>query len=109
MNLIGLSLELSKVKSELATAKNECEIYKERCKNQENETMITLIAMTEVFELVLAQSVSTLNFENRKVDITMVEVYVTLILKGKKTLDQVPAVIRSQVESTLKELGVNVE
>ena len=36
---------------------------------------------------------------------TMVEVYVTLILKGKKTLEQVPAVIRPQVEAMLQDLG----
>ena len=50
-----------------------------------------------------------LKLENGKVDTTMVEVYVTLILKGKKTLDQVPTIIRPQVEATLKELGVNAQ
>jgi hypothetical protein len=35
----------------------------------------------------------------------MVEVYVTLILKGKKTLEQVPVVIRTQVEAMLQDLG----
>ena len=35
----------------------------------------------------------------------MVEVYVTLILKGKKTLEQVPVVIRPQVEVMLQDLG----
>lgn len=34
----------------------------------------------------------------------MATVYATLILKGKKRLSQVPAVIRSQVEDILKEL-----
>ena len=34
----------------------------------------------------------------------MVEVYVTLILKGKKTLEQVPTIIRPQVEQMLKDL-----
>ena len=34
----------------------------------------------------------------------MATVYATLILKGKKHLSQVPAVIRSQVEDILKEL-----
>lgn len=109
MNLIRLSLELSRVKAELYQAKKECEVYKKRCESQADETMVTMVAMTEVFEMVLENSVETLNFENRKVDITMVEVYVTLILKGKKTIDQVPTVIRPQVESMLKELGVNVE
>ena len=33
----------------------------------------------------------------------------TLIVKGKKTLDQVPALIRKQVEEILKDLEVEVE
>ena len=34
----------------------------------------------------------------------MVVIYCTLILKGRKTLSQVPITIRSQVEEELKEL-----
>lgn len=109
MNMLGLSRELSKIKGELNRAKEECAYYKTRCEYQENETMITMMAMTEVFEMVLMQSPITLKLENRKVDTTMVEVYVTLILKGKKTLEQVPTVIRPRVEAMLKELGVNAE
>jgi hypothetical protein len=36
----------------------------------------------------------------------MVEVYVSLIIKGKKTIDDVPVLIRPQVEATLKELRI---
>ena len=43
-----------------------------------------MMAMTEVFEMVLTQASTTLKLENRKVDTNMVEVYVTLILKGEK-------------------------
>ena len=109
MNMLGLSRELSKIKGELNRAKEECAYYKVRCEYQENETLVTMMAMTEVFEMVLTQASTTLKLENRKVDTNMVEVYVTLILKGKKTLEQVPTVIRPQVESMLKELGVNAE
>lgn len=35
---------------------------------------------------------------------TMAVVYATLIIKGKKTLDQVPALIKPQVEEILKDL-----
>lgn len=34
----------------------------------------------------------------------MAVIYATLIVKGKKTLDQVPALIRKQVEEILKDL-----
>ena len=38
----------------------------------------------------------------------MAVIYATLIVKGKKTLDQVPALIRKQVEEILKDLEVEV-
>lgn len=39
----------------------------------------------------------------------MAVVYATLIVKGKKTLDQVPALLRSQVQEILADLEVQVE
>lgn len=39
----------------------------------------------------------------------MAVIYATLIVHGKKTLDQVPALIRKQVEKILKDLEVEVE
>ena len=38
----------------------------------------------------------------------MAVVYATLIIKGKKTLDQVPAILREQVEQMLEDLEVKV-
>lgn len=40
---------------------------------------------------------------------TMAVVYATLIIKGKKKLSQVPAIIRAQVEEILADLEVEVE
>lgn len=45
----------------------------------------------------------------RKEASTMAVVYATLIVKGKKTLNQVPALIRKQVEEILTDLEVTVE
>lgn len=39
---------------------------------------------------------------------TMAVVYATLIIKGKKTLAQVPALIRPQVEEILADLEVEI-
>lgn len=39
----------------------------------------------------------------------MVVVYVTLILKGRKTVNDVPSVIRQDVIDMLKDLEVDVE
>lgn len=38
----------------------------------------------------------------------MAVVYATLIVKGRKTLDQVPDLLRKQVEEILKDLEVEV-
>ena len=39
----------------------------------------------------------------------MAVVYATLIIKGKKTLNQVPAMLRDQVKEILADLEVPVE
>ncbi len=39
----------------------------------------------------------------------MAVVYATLIVKGKKTLDQVPPLLRTQVQEILADLEVQVE
>ena len=44
-----------------------------------------------------------------KVIDTVVVVYVTLILKGRKTVNDVPSVIRQDVIDMLKDLDVDVE
>ena len=38
----------------------------------------------------------------------MAIIYATLIIKGKKSLNQVPALLRKQVEEILKDLEVEV-
>lgn len=38
----------------------------------------------------------------------MAVVYATLIIKGRKTLEQVPALLRTQVEQLLEDLEVKV-
>ena len=38
----------------------------------------------------------------------MAIIYVTLIVKGKKTINQVPTIIREQVKEILKDLEVEI-
>ncbi len=45
----------------------------------------------------------------RKEAKVMAVVYATLIIKGKKTLAQVPAIIKPQVIEILKDLEVDIE
>lgn len=44
----------------------------------------------------------------RKEVSVMAVVYATLIIKGRKTIDQVPAIIRDEVKQILKDLEVEV-
>lgn len=44
----------------------------------------------------------------RKEEEEMAVVYATLIIKGKKTIDQVPALLRKQVEEILKDCEVEI-
>lgn len=43
----------------------------------------------------------------KEVDV-MAVIYATLIIKGRKTVDQVPAIIRDEVKQILKDLEVEV-
>lgn len=43
----------------------------------------------------------------KEVDV-MAVVYATLIIKGRKTIDRVPAIIRDEVQQILKDLEVEV-
>lgn len=109
MNTLTLTVELAKVKSELNEVKQECEMYKLKCENQDNETIVAMLGITEVYEMVITNAPTTLNLKNGKDETIMVEVYVTLILKGKKTLNQVPTPIRKEVEAMLNDLEVTVK
>ena len=44
----------------------------------------------------------------RKGDNIMAIIYATLIVKGKKTINQVPAIIREQVKEILKDVEVEI-
>ena len=44
----------------------------------------------------------------RKGDNIMAIIYAALIVKGKKTINQVPAIIREQVKEILKNLEVEI-
>lgn len=46
-------------------------------------------------------------FFRKEVEV-MAVVYATLIIKGKKTLAQVPAIIKPQVEEILKDLEIEL-
>ena len=60
-----------------------------------------MLASAELFEMVLMMMPMSVSMSKSMEVNPMVEVYVTLILKGEKTIEQVPAVIRDKVQAQL--------
>ena len=83
---------------------------------QDDDITNNFIANAEIYEMLLNQSsvneasnISSFSVRKSGCQIGMVEVYVALILRGKKTIEEVPAVIREQVRIRCKELEIPVE
>lgn len=114
--LLSFKMPTSTLEILLATLKEKNGELSSQVITLEEENISTMIAITEVFEMmmyIMPSEMATINIaaltnadtKAPKGGFQMVEVYVTLILKGKKTLDQVPAMIRPKVEAQLVELG----
>ena len=72
---------------------------------QDEEILTNLMASADIFEMLINLIGMPLNdVSKNKMVGSIVDVYVSLIIKGKKAIDDVPAVIRPQVEDMLKEL-----
>lgn len=102
--LINLGQELFQLKQENEALKANNVALEQRLVDNEDNVVSTMEACCELYEMLLLASPATLNNEAKEVKSTMVAVYATLILKGKKRLSQVPAALRPQVEVMLKEL-----
>lgn len=83
---------------------------------QDDDITNNFIANAEIYEMLLNQSsvneasnISSFSVRKSGGESGMVEVYVALILRGKKTIEEVPAVIREQVRIRCKELEIPVE
>ena len=78
---------------------------------QNEEILVNMLANTEMFEMLLGMIPMTLSEDKTKNSggSSMIEVYCTLIIKGVKTIEDVPLVIREQVVERLKQLEVPVK
>ena len=80
---------------------------------QNEEILVNMLANTEMFEMILGMMPMTLSIEDKNTKNSggnsMIEVYCTLIIKGVKTIEDVPLVIREQVIERLKQLEVPVK
>ena len=105
-NLIILSQTLYELrcKSEQLEQKNQ-ELETKVAENEEN-LVFAMMACTELYEMML--SVSEVNVYNYGKDMVvkmasaMVNVYVNLVKRGLKTLEEVPERLRAEVEAELE-------
>ena len=105
-NLITLSQTLYELrcKSEQLEQKNQA-LEAKVAENEEN-LIFAMMACTELYEMML--SVSEMNVYNYGKDMVvkmasaMVKVYVNLVKRGLKTLDEVPERLRAEVEAELE-------
>lgn len=79
----------------------ENELLKQSQGTQDSEIITNMLASVELFEMVLGTMPNTVNTSESKGVNPMIEVYVTLILKGEKTIEQVPMIIRDKVQQQL--------
>ena len=99
VNTLDLSEKVDKANTDIGSINNYQEV-------QDAEILMNMLASADIFEMMLEIMSMQLNTKNTKGINKMVELYATLIIKGKKTIDDVPVMLRPQVESILKEMGV---
>lgn len=104
-------VQLQEDKISILEAENEK--LKVEQEQQNEEILVNMLANTEMFEMILGMMPMTLSIEDKNTKNnggnSMIEVYCTLIIKGVKTIEDVPLVIREQVVERLKQLEVTVK
>lgn len=105
--------EIEIIQNKISILEAENEKLKVEQEQQNEEILVNMLANTEMFEIILGMMPMALSIEDKNTKnnggSNMVEVYVTLIIKGVKTIEDVPLVIREQVIERLKQLEVPVK
>ena len=86
---------------------NEIDSINEYQEAQDSEILNTMLATTEIYETILMATVSVLASNEEEINNNifgkrMISIYVTLVEKGLKTIDEIPFVIREQVKLYLQ-------
>ena len=111
-NLLNLNRQLYALKQANAKLEASNQELAQRLAENEESVLITMESLAEVYEMIIGASVMTFSLgeeedvepkiQNEGIDSRMVMVYVTLILKGRKHLSDVPMVLQAKVEAELK-------
>ena len=105
-NLIILSQTLYELRCKSEQLEQNNQALEAKVAENEENLVFAMMACTELYEMLL--SVSEVNVYNYGKDMVMkmasamVKVYVNLVKRGLKTLDEVPERLRAEVEAELE-------
>ena len=105
-NLIVLSQTLYELRQKSERLEQSNQALEAKVAENEENLVFAMMACTELYEMLL--SVSEVNVYNYGKDMVvkmasaMVKVYVNLVKRGLKTLDEVPERLRAEVEAELE-------
>ena len=105
MTLSALLKEISRLKQVNGALAHSNEQLKSKLEENEQIMLEAMLSVTEIYEAMLASTPLLLADEEEVVvhiSDVMIRVYVTLILKSRKTLDEIPSVIRPMIEDKLQ-------
>ena len=102
--------EIEIMQGKISVLEAENEKLKVEQEQQDEEILVNMLANTEMFEMILGMMPTTLSIENKNNGgSNMVEVYVTLIIKGIKAVEDVPLAIKEKDIERLKQLEVPIK
>ena len=105
--------EIEIIQEKISILEAENEKLKVEQEQQNEEILVNMLANTEMFEMILGMMPMTLSIEDKNTKNnggnSMIEVYCTLIIKGVKTIEDLPLIKREQVIERLKQLEVPVK
>lgn len=103
--LVNLAKRLYELQSEANRLEQNNQVLETRLQENEENIVFAMMACTELYEMLL--SVAEVNEYGKdgvvKMASAMVKVYVNLIKRGLKTLDEVPEKVRAEVEAELEQ------
>lgn len=103
--LINLAKKLYELQSEANRLEQNNQDLENRLQENEENIVFAMMACTELYEMLI--SVSEVNEYGKdgvvKMASSMVKIYVNLIKRGSKTLDEVPEKLRAEVEAELEQ------
>lgn len=103
--LVNLAKRLYELQSEANRLEQNNQALETRLQENEENIVFAMMACTELYEMLL--SVAEVNEYGKdgvvKMASAMVKVYVNLIKRGLKTLEDVPEKLRAEVEAELEQ------